>query len=169
MNKKYIIPGIAVLGILAISAGVVSSAYAASNNSNARNLNNKGQRIELTEAQKTEMQAKHDAVKAALVAGDYAAWVKAETAINADCPMFKKINESNFSKYVEAFKLREQANTIMKDLGIEQGGGMGMGMKGMGPDGGCAAKAGKGMGKGMGMGKGLGLHNQAVENAASVK
>ncbi len=77
-------------------------------------------------AKKAEMTAKLAAVKAALTASDYNAWVTAEKAINAKSPLLSKITADNFGKYVEAYNLRLQADTIMKDLGIN-GRGMGFG------------------------------------------
>lgn len=90
------------------------------------------------ETRKAEMDLKQAAVKAAIVAGDYNAWVAAEKAMNEDCPLLSKITAANFSKYIEAYNLRAQADVIMKDLGIE-GQGMNLGF---------------GAGKGMGMGRG---------------
>lgn len=90
------------------------------------------------EARRAEMETKITAVQAALSASDYNAWVAAEKAIDADCPMLSKITAANFSKYAEAMKLRLQADTIMKDLGVD---GPGMG---------------QGLGMGLGMGQGLG-------------
>ncbi len=92
------------------------------------------------EARRTEMETKMTAVKAALTASDYNAWVAAEKAINEDCPMLTKVTADNFSKYAEAMKLRFQADTIMKDLGID-GPGMGLGLgMGMGRGNGQAQK-----------------------------
>ncbi|MFA6194486.1 MAG: hypothetical protein WC719_01910 [Patescibacteria group bacterium] len=96
------------------------------------------------EARRTEMETKMTAVRAALTASDYNAWVAAEKAINEDCPMLAKITADNFSKYAEAMKLRLQADAIMKDLGVD-GPGMGQGL-GMG----------LGMGQGLGHGEGRG-------------
>lgn len=86
---------------------------------------------DMTGTQKAEMTAnmvvmdtKIAAVQAALTASDYNAWVAAEKAINANCPLLTKITANNFGKYVEASNLRAQADTIMKDLGIS-GPGMG--------------------------------------------
>lgn len=108
MKKKYFIPGLAVLSVLAITAGT-SSVMAASTSTNSLldkfKIHQKGQ--ELTDAQKTEMKAKMDAVKSALEAGDYTAWVAAETAINADSPELKNVTSDNFSSYVEKYKERE--------------------------------------------------------------
>ncbi len=71
-----------------------------------------------------------EAVTAALDAGDYNAWV---AAVGADSAIAQKINsEDNFSKYVQAYNLMKQADSIMNDLGLKQGMGPGMGRPGMG-------------------------------------
>jgi hypothetical protein len=71
------------------------------------------------ESQQAEMQNKMDAVKSALLAGDYDAWVKAVKAINENSPTLQKINSENFGKYVDAFKLRDQSESIMRELGVD--------------------------------------------------
>jgi len=75
-----------------------------------------------TTTQITAMKAKQAAIKAALAANDYNAWV---TAVGTKAPILKKINANNFSQYVQAYNLDQQAQTIMTQLGIS--GGMGMG------------------------------------------
>lgn len=93
------------------------------------------------EAKKTEMDVKINAIKAALTAGDYNAWVTAEKALNTNSPILSKISADNFDKYVEANNLRLKAETIMKELGISglgMGSGLGLGMDhgrgGFGPE-----------------------------------
>lgn len=71
------------------------------------------------EEKMAEQKTKNDAVRDALGAGNYNAWAAAEKAINENCPKLKKINANNFSQYLEAWKLRQQADNIMKDLGLE--------------------------------------------------
>lgn len=93
------------------------------------------------ETKRAEMETKMTAVRAALTASDYSAWVAAEKAIDKDCPMLTKINADNFGKYAEAMKLRLQADAIMKDLGVGMGQGMGQGL-------------GLGAGRGLGLGEG---------------
>ena len=83
------------------------------------------------EAKRTEMETKMTAVKNALAASDYNAWVTAEKAMNENSPILSKITADNFSKYVQAYNLRVQADAIMKDLGIDNP-GMGQGMPGLG-------------------------------------
>ncbi len=139
-----------VLSIMASGALMISSANAASETSavasSGRTVNrgmHQGNRTkfnELTDAQKKEMEIKRVAVEAALKASDYNAWVAAEKAINENCPLLTKINAGNFAKYAEAMNLRVQANTIIKDLGLE-GQGMGQGMgRGNGSGEGCFQK-----------------------------
>jgi len=83
------------------------------------------------EAKMVGEKAKRDAVNAALEAGDYTAWVAAEKAINENCPTLEKINANNFNRYVEAWKLRQQADSIMEELGIGRGDDMGRSSRGM--------------------------------------
>lgn len=64
-----------------------------------------------------EQEAKRQAVEAAVNANDYEAWVK---AAGDDCPMSDKINKDNFSKFAEAHRLRQSADKIMEELGIEK-------------------------------------------------
>lgn len=94
------------------------------------------------EAEKVAREKKQEAIKSALTNGNYSAWVVAVKAENPDCPLLTKITSSNFASYVQAFKLREQSNQILKDLGVEgegfglknhrEGGPVGMGMMGLG-------------------------------------
>lgn len=143
IKKSQLALGLAALVAIS-SVGLASSTLAAgrgngnfgnqSASSTAMHLGRGGERPALTEAQKAEMEAKKTAEEAALKAGSYSAWV---TAVGSDCPMLEKINESNFNRYVELYKLREQEKTIMTELGIEHDNGRGMG---------------KGMGRGIGLG-----------------
>lgn len=61
---------------------------------------------------------KREAVQTALDAGDYSAWFK---AVGEDSPISEKINEDNFSQLVKAHELRQEARSIMEELGIEKG------------------------------------------------
>lgn len=83
------------------------------------------------EAEMTARKTKQEAVKSALANSDYSAWVSAVKAENPDCPLLTKITSNNFASYVQAFKLREQSNQILKDLGVE-GEGFGMEIHGKG-------------------------------------
>lgn len=71
------------------------------------------------EAKRAEMEAKKEAIQAVLEAGDYQAWVQ---AVGEDCPMLEKINEDNFSRFVEAHNYMEQGRAIFEELGIAKGG-----------------------------------------------
>lgn len=172
MKLNKLTKGAIALSVLAMlaSGALVASAAADTNTTNIAGMANKNhnrglnkearikpenmteaQKVAL-EAKKTEMDAKQNAVKTALAANDYNAWVAAEKAINANSPVLSKINADNFSKFVEAHNLRTQADTIMKDLGFDQpgmGGGFGLGM-GHGRD---------GFGPGMNAGAGCNQNN----------
>jgi len=74
------------------------------------------------------LKTKRAAIDAALAANDYNAWVLAIKAQNAQSPLLNKINATNFSRYVEAYKLRLQAQAIDKELGIDQPGLKGIGL-----------------------------------------
>lgn len=91
------------------------------------------------ETKMTQRNAQREAIEKALDNGDYSAWVTAVKAENENCPLLTKINASNFSTYVQAHNLRQQANEILKNLGIEDEKGFGEMGRGHGP-------------KGMGMG-----------------
>jgi Spy/CpxP family protein refolding chaperone len=139
-------------GALAASAAPATSTASTTNITNNRNhgrgffKNLLGKPANLTDVQKAEMETKKaemnkkfEAVKAAITASDYTAWVAAEKAINENSPLLTKITADNFSKYVEAYNLRVQADAIMKDLGVAES-GMGLGY-------------GPGMNHGMGRGQ----------------
>lgn len=143
MKKSQLALGLTTLAIVG-AVGLSSSVLAADGINNGFSLGkNRTERPGLTEEQKAdmdarraEMETKMTAVNAALEAGDYNAWV---TAVGADCPMLEKINATNFNRYVEAYKLRQQEQKIMEELGVTRGEGVHMG-------------AGRGLGKGMGRG-----------------
>lgn len=128
--------GAIALSVLTILGGGIMAASAATTTTDQTDKADRGRghgpakMAELTDAQKAEMKAKFDAVKTALESGDYNAWVTAQKAVDENCPLLSKITADNFSKYVEASKLRNQADSIMKDLGIDQ-----PGMGGFGPGG----------------------------------
>ncbi|MEI7620595.1 MAG: hypothetical protein WCJ57_03435 [Candidatus Falkowbacteria bacterium] len=146
MKINNLTKGIVALSVVLVLGGGILAASAATTTQNNKMENGKGKghgqglnRPELTETQKVEMDAKQAAVKAALETRNYSAWVTAEKAINDNCPLLSKITADNFGKYAEAAKLRAQADSIMKDLGID---GPGMGGSHLG-----------GFGKGEGRGK----------------
>ena len=138
MKKSYIISGVAALIIFAAVASAVSIASAAGNaNGNFGGFwKNKGQNSNLTAEERTakqaEAQTKIDAVRAALSAGDYNAWVK---AVGENAPILKQINAANFNRFAEAHKLQQQADAIRQELGVNKGAGClgeGGGMHGFG-------------------------------------
>lgn len=132
--------------LVAISTIGMASATLASGRNHTNNASatstamrlERGNKPELTEAQKTARETKRVAEEAALKANDYSAWVK---AVGSNAPVLEKINATNFSKYVELYNLRQQENSLMTELGLEGNNGRGMGM---------------GMGRGQGLGLGLG-------------
>lgn len=145
-NKKKIVLGLGTLSLALLTASTVSAAANTATNATAANNNRSAfsakARPELTTEQKAAMEAKRSevetkmtAVRAAITAGDYNAWVTAQKAIDEDCSLLTKITADNFSRYAEAQKLREQAMAIDKELGIEDlgrgghGRGMGFGLR----------------------------------------
>lgn len=65
---------------------------------------------------------KREAIKKALEAGDYDAWLK---AVGEDSPIAKKINSENFDRFLEAYNLfksgdKEGAAKIFKELGLKR-------------------------------------------------
>lgn len=130
LTKKNIILGTITSLVLATAIITASSTLAAGkgNPGSAGNLGFRGKsnavRQELpnlTDAQKAELKLKNEAVIAALQAGDYNAWVAAVKAINPNSPLLSKITASNFSKYVEVYKLQIQIDALNQELGIGRG------------------------------------------------
>lgn len=122
MKNKLTI-GITTLGILA-TIGAGSFALAASSDKNPTNINGRGEMRNFDHVRgegfgvrdSSEMIAKREAAQAAVEASDYNAWV---TAVGEDAPILEKINESNFSRFVEAHNLRKQSSDIMTELGLD--------------------------------------------------
>ncbi len=77
---------------------------------------------ELVDADRVKKQA---AAEAAITANDYSAWV---SAVGTSSPLVSKVTSDNFYKLVQAHNLRQQADALMKELGIEQGRGQGNGL-----------------------------------------
>ncbi len=94
---------IAALGLLITTAGVAGIASAAENNIAGKK-------------QLVPNSAQHQAVQAAIEAGDYQAW---QTAVG-DAPIGQKITADNFSRFVEAHQLMSQARAIFDELGIDR-------------------------------------------------
>ncbi|MDD4900834.1 MAG: hypothetical protein PHS62_01820 [Patescibacteria group bacterium] len=87
------------------------------------------------EAKMAEQQTKAAAVKTALKNGDYNAWVAAVKALDASAPILDKVNANNFSRYVQANNLRQQADTILQELGVNGPAAIGGRGPGHGPNG----------------------------------
>ncbi len=158
MKRTNIAYSLAVLTVIA-GIGLASATFASTGNATGQKIRtmftnqangNKGVgHAAISQADKdariATMTVKRTAVKAALDANDYNAWV---IAVGPNSPLLTKINATNFSKLVDAYKLevqadviKTQAKTILTELGINQGEGRG-----------------EGMGMGLGLGLGMGLH-----------
>ena len=143
MNKKFALLSLTALTALAVTGGTALAATNLRTNQSADQAKfgkmNRQRPAELTEAQQAEMVAKQSEMKAkfapieaAITVGDYNAWVTAQKSLDEDCPLLAKITKDNFNRYVESFKLRQQAEAIDKELDIERGfgghGGPGQGL-----------------------------------------
>ena len=144
MTKNTLIKGAVAFSFLALVSGAViaaKSANAAGTTTPPGLARGHWQmNVNLTAAQKAAIEAKQEAnlkirearqtaIKAALTNNDYSAWV---TAVGTSSPLLKKITAGNFSQYVQAFNLRQQAETIMTSLGLGgrgEGLGLGLGME----------------------------------------
>ncbi len=134
-NKKMLLPAIATLiagvGIIgltqtSLAAGMNKKTDRASSSSEVR-ANRQGQGVgqenrALNEADRLKRQT---AVQTAITANDYSAWV---TAVGSSSPIASKITKDNFYKLVQAHNLRQQADSLMKELGITQERGQGRGL-----------------------------------------
>lgn len=121
MKKKHLFPALAAFAVLALAIGA-GSALADDSFERGENRLRLHANTELSAEQKNDLEEKFSAVNKALEAGDYNAWRSAHQAINANCPLFSKINADNFDRYAEAYKLRKQASEIMTELGLEPAG-----------------------------------------------
>ena len=129
-KSNTIIAGSAALVALVAVTGLVVTSFAASG-SETEYMPKRFFSRQLSDEERDEWRAKmenrrvefierREAVKNALDAADYTAFVQAIG--DTDCHLSGKINESNFSRLVEAHQLREQARNIMEELGIEREG-----------------------------------------------
>lgn len=78
-----------------------------------------------------QMEAHHDAMLAAMSAGDFEAW---RAALPDNAPMADVITPENFDRFVEMHTLMNEAHAIAEELGLPGGkgfGGMMMGGHGM--------------------------------------
>jgi len=140
-NYAFLTAAIALISIATM--GVVSAATNLENHDaqNQKSFNKgRGQgeqnRPELTEEQKTEMEAKRaemevrrEVEQKALESGDYNAWKEAA----GDTRIAEQITDDNFAKFVEMHKALqnkdfETAENISEELGLKGGFGMGEGM-----------------------------------------
>lgn len=125
MKKTYIALGALALTIIT-TVGLASATMASGKNINYGRKAPINQVDQATrDAGLAAMKTKRTAVEAALTANDYKAFVKAE---GENAPILKKINATNFPRFIEARKLQEQARVIMTELGLENGQGQGMGL-----------------------------------------
>lgn len=142
-NKSYLALGL--MALVVVSAVGISSASMAATSSDS-SINTKTNVSEVKSnigvrnfkhlkknsnwvANQAAREARKTAINAALKANDYNAWV---TAVGPNAPILQKINASKFNRFVEAYNLRQQAQTIMTELGVNKGEGKGMGDKDMG-------------------------------------
>ncbi len=146
MKKDNLIKGAAVFGALALMAGGVVAADAATNRSFTNNLNKDGnfehgrmmgqgnglgKNASSTEVQKAredrqaEMETRKAGVEAAIKAGSYTDWV---AAMGTDNPIITKVTEANFAEFSRAHNLMEEARAIFESIGVDNGNGNGAGM-----------------------------------------
>ena len=144
MNKRIVLAGL----IMVIGLAATGTALAAGNNTINQGLKKMNrQSVQLSEEQKAELETKRAAmigqqaiIEQALAAGDYNAWFSAQQAVSQDCPMLTKITKDNFNRYVESWRLRQQAEAIDQELGLDRG---------------QIGRHGIGLGAGQGRGRGL--------------
>lgn len=147
-NKKILFSGLAVSAAVASIIGLAQISQAAETESAtssfsrgrgqgrimSQNENSQFVRSQITEEEKLAFEERRvgqekrqEAIKAAISTNDYNAF---KTAIDSDCKAFEKVTADNFAQFVKAHQLREEADKIFEDLGIEKGrGGLGQ-MKG---------------------------------------
>jgi len=93
------------------------------------------------EEEKADMEATHEAIKAAIENGDYDIWKSLVEELDENNPLLDVITEDNFDKLQELQQLHEQIKAIQDELGLEgpQGpdfpgrGGPGFPGRGFGP------------------------------------
>lgn len=81
----------------------------------------KSMSVEEREAFLADRDARMEKINLALESGDYNAWLE---VVGSDCPLAEKITSENFSEFVEAHKLMNQAREKFESLGIERGVGI---------------------------------------------
>ena len=92
------------------------------------------ERMQTMETKRAEMEAKRTALSEAFAKNDYNAWLAVMQANDSNSPLLEKITTKNFAILVKAHNLRqegetkfEEARKLMKELGVDEMGGMGMG------------------------------------------
>lgn len=127
-NKKLLFSSLTFALLLTLVGGFALTSYAAAPSSNTTGATLmsrlKNHRV-LTSDKLATMKKNQAAVKAALEANDYNAWV---TAVGASSAIAQKINASNFPQLVQIYQLEKQISTLKTGLGISKGNGWGMGM-----------------------------------------
>jgi hypothetical protein len=135
-NKKIASLAAALVALVAVS-GIAFSSFA-QDDSAANDTNNcfgpkrMGAWQNLSDDEKAALEAgreaRQEAVRAALEAGDYQAW---QEAVGENSPFYGKITtEEDFAKLTKAHSYLEKGRALMEELGVEKGFGPGMGMFG---------------------------------------
>ncbi|MDD3861390.1 MAG: hypothetical protein PHP74_00645 [Candidatus Gracilibacteria bacterium] len=130
MQKKYLVPAVLIVGLMALSSvSVFASTY------DSQKPRGEGNFAGLTQEERTEkmeeMKALHEEMQKVVLAGDYESWAKLVEKMPGGSERMEVITKDNFPKFVEAHKLMNSADAIFTDLGIEKG-RMGQGGPGMG-------------------------------------
>jgi hypothetical protein len=140
MKQNKLTTSIFILGALALMAGGVVAAEAASDSFKGKMLGlseeERAVKIEEVEARRAvnrvDAELNREEVLVAISANNYEGW---KAAIGENHPFAEKVTEANFSTFVEAHNLMEEARSKFREIGIEnQGFGMarGHGMGGFG-------------------------------------
>ncbi len=174
MKNKKLMNTVITLSALALIGGGIIASQAASNASfEARNgkamsgetrMGNRGvargfenlseeKKIEIETqraSRQAEAQADREAVEAAILANDYNSW---KNAIGENNPFSDKITAENFTEFIKAHNLMNEAREILKGIGIENGPTMGLG---------------RGQGNGQAMGRGHSQGGQMMNNCPNL-
>lgn len=102
--KKKILIGVTAVVVLAVVA-VVAASFAFHF---GRNM-----------ARFDDMKAKQTEITAAVTSGDYDTWYGLMTENGRSPEILETITKDNFAQYSEAYKLMDQAKTILADLGVK--------------------------------------------------
>lgn len=136
-TKKIVLSSIAMAAVLAVLGGFASTSLAATGTTGQNTGNYSTTKITKIKkhvanpskaARLAAMKAKQAAIKAALEASDYNAWL---AAVGANSAITKKINATNFPQLVQIYQLNKQILTLKTGLGINNGSGWNLG-EGMG-------------------------------------